>query len=400
VTALRHIAIAGAGIGGLTAALALARVGHRVTVFEQSARLEEAGAGLQLSPNATRILLDLGLGDALRPVVVAPEALEVRAASGRRIVRMPLGRAAEMRYGAPYWMLHRADLQAGLIAAAEVQRDISIQLDSTVEDFAPHPHGLSLRVRRGSQIVSEHAAALIGADGLWSTTRTRIDAQTQPQFRRRAAWRSLLRAAKAPDALREPVVQLWLGHDAHLVHYPVCGGDAINIVAIAADAHEQAGWSGAASAQDLISRFPERNWAAPARTLLHIPQTWARWRLYDMPPLRKWGEGPVTLVGDAAHPMLPFLAQGAAMAIEDAAVLAHCVAELPDDAPAAFRAYEAMRRARVAEVQAAARRNGQIYHLGGAAALVRDVGMRVVGGDRLLRRYDWIYRWCAPGRAR
>jgi salicylate hydroxylase len=396
VSAPRRIVVAGAGIGGLTAALALAVRGHGVTVVEQSARLEEAGAGLQLSPNASRVLVELGLGEALRSVVVAPEALEVRAAgSGRRVVRMPLGPVAELRYGAPYWMLHRADLQAALVSAAQANPQITLAAGGKVEGFAARHDGVTVRSQRGSEPVAYEADALIGADGLWSTIRNRLGNAATPQFRRRTAWRSLVPAADAPAALRDPIVRLWLGPEAHLVHYPVCGGRAINIVAIASDSREQPGWSGEGSAQELMQRFPPSHWCREARALLELPATWSTWRLYDMPPLARWGEGPVTLLGDAAHPMLPFLAQGAALAIEDAAVLADALAQSPD-VPSALRAYEHARRARVARVQAAARRNGTVYHLAGVAALVRDLGMRIIGGDGLLRRYDWIYRWCPP----
>jgi salicylate hydroxylase len=397
VTAARHIAIAGAGIGGLTAALALAARGQRVTVFERSATFDEIGAGLQLSPNATRVLIDLGLGESLKPVVVVPEAVEVRAAaSGKRIVEMPLGRAAEGRYGAPYWLLHRVDLQAALVAAAEARPQIGIGLGAAVDSFAPAADGVTIRARRGARIVAEQAAALIGADGLWSTLRSRLGEHVSPRFRGRAAWRSLLPAAAAPAAWREPVVRLWLGRDAHLVHYPVRGGRAINIVAIAADPREQEGWQGEGAVQELLARFPPQHWCESARALLQLPPSWTTWRLYDMPPLRRWGEGPMTLLGDAAHPMLPYLAQGAAIAIEDAAVLADHVAR-SQDLPSALRAYEQARLARAAKVQRAARRNGEVYHLTGAAAVARNAGMRLIGGDRLLRRYDWIYRWCAPG---
>jgi salicylate hydroxylase len=397
VSASRDVVVAGAGIGGLTTALALAAHGYRVVVFEQSVKLEEAGAGLQLSPNATRVLFDLGLGKLLEPVAVAPQSLLVRSArSGRQIVDMPLGPTAQVRYGAPYWILRRADLQAGLLAAVNANPDISIELGVKVEDFAVHRNGLTIQARRGSDIVEFRAIALIGADGLWSTLRNRFGNGVEPRFRRRTAWRSLVAAADMPEHFRDPIVQLWLGQDAHLVHYPVSGGRAFNIVAIARDSREEAGWSGEGVAQDLISHFSPWNWSGEARSLLKIPANWTTWRLYDMPPLRRWGDGPVTLLGDAAHPMLPFLAQGAGMAIEDAAVLADCLARSPEDVPAALRAYEDARRARVTRVQNAARRNGDIYHKAGPEAFARNLGMRIIGGRRLIDRYGWIYGWRLP----
>lgn len=394
MTTSRNIVVAGAGIGGLTTALALAARGFRVSVFEQANRLEEAGAGIQLSPNATRILRGLGIEELLKPSVVVPEALVVRSgASGRRIVRMPLGVAAEKRHGAPYWMVHRGDLHAALVAAAEANPDITITLRGKVEDYAIHRHGLTVQVRRGTDFAEEHGIALIGADGLWSALRSRVGNRDVPRFRQRTAWRCLIPAADAPAAFREPVVQLWLGRNAHLVHYPVRGGQAINVVAIARDFSEQPGWNGEGSQRDLMSRFSRWAWSRHARNLLKIPAEWRTWSLYDLPPLRHWGEGPVTLLGDAVHPMLPFLAQGASMAIEDAAVVARCLAQSPGDIAAAFRAYEDVRRARTAQVQQASRRNGQIYHKAGAEAFFRNIGMRLIGGRKLIGRYDWIYDW-------
>ena len=394
MTTSRNIVVAGAGIGGLTAALALAARGFRVSVFEQSARLEEAGAGIQLSPNATRVLRDLGVADLLKPSAVVPEALVVRSgASGRRIVRMPLGAAAEKRYGAPYWMVHRGDLHAALVKAAEASPDIAITLGGKIEDYAIHRYGLTVQVRRETDFAEEHGIALIGADGLWSALRARVGNRDAPRFRQRTAWRSLIPAADVPPPFREPVVQLWLGRNAHLVHYPVRGGSMINVVAIARDFREQPGWSGAGSQRDLIARFSRWTWSRHARSLLEFSGAWQTFSLYDMPPLRRWGEGPVTLLGDAAHPMLPFLAQGAAMAIEDAAVLARCLAQAPDTIPAALRAYEEARAARTARVQQASQRNGAIYHKAGAEAFIRNIGMRVFGGRRLIGRYDWIYDW-------
>ena len=394
MTTSRNIVVAGAGIGGLTTALALAARGFRVSVLEQAAVLEEAGAGIQLSPNATRILIDLGLGELLKPVVVAPDALVVRSAgSARPIVTMPLGGIAATRFGAPYWVVHRADLHAALVKAARANPDIEIALRTKVEDFAAHSYGLTILARRGADIIEEYAIALIGADGLWSTLRGRLDDREQPVFRKRTAWRALVPAGNVPHGLREPVVQLWLGRNTHLVHYPVSGGAAINLVAIARNFHEQGGWSGAGSRRDLLARFPPWTWSRRARAILKLPDQWQTWSLYDMPPLRRWGEGPMTLVGDAAHPMLPFLAQGAAMAIEDAAVLADCLARSPGDAPLALRAYEQARRSRTAAVQRAARHNGSIYHRAGAEAFARNLGMRMLGGRRLIGRYAWIYDW-------
>ena len=309
---------------------------------------------------------------------------------------MPLGAIARERFGAPYWVVHRADLHAALVSAAEANPGISIMRGIKVEDYAIHSHGITVRARRSADVVEHDAIALIGADGLWSTLRSRLDDRGQPQFRKRTAWRALVPSAHLPPHLRQLTVQLWLGRNGHLVHYPVSGGSAINLVAIARDFREAPGWNGEGSRRDLLARFPRGTWSTKARDILTIPEKWQAWSLYDLPLLRLWGEGPVTLLGDAAHAMLPFLAQGAAMAIEDAAVLADCLAQAPHDVPAALRNYEAARRPRTLAVQRAARGNDRLYHMAGIVGLVRNLGMRMLGGRQLIGRYAWIYDWRPP----
>jgi salicylate hydroxylase len=391
------VIVAGAGIGGLTAALALARNGFRVIVLEQAERLEDTGAGIQLSPNAARILIDLGLKDRLRSLAVAPTALRVlSAASGHQIVRMPLGESAEQRYGAPYWVMHRGDLQAALAAAAAREFNIAVKLGLRVEDFVTHSNGLTVSARGAGGERDERGIALLAADGLWSAMRGRIGRGGPPRFAGRTAWRGLIPAREVTPEFREPVVHLWLGRDAHLVHYPVKAGQVINAVVITADDWQTLGWSEPASRTDMIARLPAATWAPPARALVGLPEAWLKWALYDRPPIRRWSKGPVALLGDAAHPMLPFLAQGAAMAIEDAAVVAECLARQPDDAVSALKTYCAVRRARTRKVQRAAARNGHIYHLGGTAGWLRDAAMHTMGGDHVLGHYDWIYDWRPP----
>jgi 2-polyprenyl-6-methoxyphenol hydroxylase-like FAD-dependent oxidoreductase len=456
------VLIAGAGIGGLTAALALAKQGLRVTLFDQMEKLEEAGAGIQLSPNAMRILVALGLAERLKRTIVQPSAIRLRSGpSGREIATMRLDSATLDGYGAPYCVIHRADLQKALIEAIADTPQITLTLDAMVDNFVIDPGGVrasvsfrtldslnsviaresgrssnpgcpaftrsrpwptSAAIERAKSETSDFAghdtkngmnrqsrstgldrdgpartdysgAALIGADGLWSRLRALLGDGTAPRFAGRGAFRATIPAAQLSPQDREPIVNLWIGPSGHLVHYPVRAGATVNIVAVCADRWQSPAWSTSAGRDEVLERFPTAGWAPAARQLLAAPERWRKWALYDREPSTSWGRGPVTLLGDAAHPMLPFLAQGAAMAIEDAAVLARELAQSPADCIAALRNYENERRPRTARVQREARRADFRYHLRQPAAFLRDAALRSIGGERLLAQYDWIYRW-------
>jgi salicylate hydroxylase len=389
----RNIIVAGAGIGGLTAALAMAQRGFRVVVLDQAERLEEAGAGIQLSPNATRVLVGLDLEDRLRIDAVAPDAIDIRTSEGQILARIPLGEYAAARYGAPYWVTHRSDLQSALLEAVRGNPDIALKLGTRVEDFVVHGHGVSVGARRGPDIADETGIGLVCADGLWSRLRLRLGHREKPVYRHRVAWRALFPAARAAPDLRTNIVRLWLGYGAHVVHYPVKAGQLINIVAIVDDRWENPSWSEPGAPVEIVARISGRRWADPVGELISMQSRWHKWALYDLPPLRQWGNGPVTLLGDAAHPMLPFLAQGAAMAIEDAATLAASLARTPDDVTGAMRRYETQRRRRSARAQRGARRNSAVYHRGGSEATMRNLYLRMLGGKLLLRNYDWLYAW-------
>jgi salicylate hydroxylase len=265
-----------------------------------------------------------------------------------------------------------------------------LRLGTRVEDFAVHPHGVTVAAREAQGVRDETGVALIGADGLWSSLRARLGDRRPPRFAQRTAWRAVVPASRVTEQVRAPVTGLWLGRDAHLVHYPVKGGREINIVAIVRDDWHEAGWNAPAKGSELGARFA--GFAAAARALIATPERWQKWALFDRAPGRPRTRDPVTLLGDAAHPMLPFLAQGGAMAIEDAAVLTRCLARDEDLSPA-LRAYEQARRHRVTRVQQAARRNSWGYHLSGPLALARNVALGAVGGEKLLHGYDWLYGW-------
>ena len=396
----RTIIVAGAGIGGLTAALSLAARGFRVIVLEKAERLEEAGAGLQLSPNASRILVELGLQSRLTPRAVTPDAINIMSArAGGEIARLPLGEAASLRAGAPYWVVHRADLQSALQAQVNANPDIDLRLGCQFEDVASHAKGLTVVQRRGNARQQELAVALIGADGIWSAVRNHLFPEVQPQFSGLIAWRGTLDATTLPREHTSPRVQLWMGPNAHLVAYPISGARQINVVAIVPGTWNRPGWSAPGDANEIKNAFASSRWPATARMLVGAVDGWRRWALFTLPDIDEWNSGAIALLGDAAHAMLPFAAQGAGMAIEDAAVLAGCLSQSTGEnitgIPAALKRYSGLRRGRVLRVQRAARQQGRIYHLTGPLALARDFVIRAMGPKRMLARQDWIYDWRA-----
>lgn len=390
----RTLAIAGAGIGGLTAALSLNRIGYRIILFERETHLTEAGAGIQLSPNASRILIDLGLEPQLSAKVMTPDAVSlIGARNGREIVRIPLGDKILNQYGAPYWLLHRADLQAALLAKVQTTPGIELRLGWQFEDVSNNADGVTVTQRRGMSRQQSQALALIGADGVWSAVRGQVFPDIRAQFTKRIAWRGMIDAARVPRGFDHRRVQLRMGPDAHLVAYPMAGTGNVNLVAIVNDEWSRPGWSEVGTPGEIAQHFA--SWHDDARAMIAAAAAgWRKWALFEVPG-GAFAKGNVAMLGDAAHAMLPFAAQGAAMAIEDAAVLARCVEAQPDDLAAAFRHYENLRHERVARVQRTSRRNGQIYHLKGASRFARDRTMQLLGGTRLLARQHWIFGWRA-----
>ncbi len=390
------IAVAGAGIGGLTAALALSATGARVAVYDRAPALREAGAGLQLAPNATRVLRRLGLLDRVAAVATRPEGVRIRRGrDGAEVARLDYGVDAERRYGAPFLTVHRADLQAALLDAARTIPTVTIETGTRVTSVAAEGrHRVSLTLESGPSARAVSADGLVGADGLHSQIRS-LMAMTGDDRRlsNTTAWRALVPADAAPEAARHPVTTLWLGAGLHLVHYPVRTGGLVNVVAVV-DQPWTGGspddlWAVPGEASVLRARFAP--WCAEARALVEAAPDWRIWPLVDRAPLPRWSRDTVTLLGDAAHPMLPFLAQGASQAIEDAGALGEAVTRSPGDLAAAFAAYEAARRPKAARVQRESRRQGLVYHLPAPLAFGRDSVMRVLGPARMLGRYDWLY---------
>jgi salicylate hydroxylase len=390
------VVVTGAGIGGLTAALGLAQAGVDVTLFDRAPVLHEVGAGLQLSPNATGALARLGLLDRIRETAVRPDHVRVRRGrDGTDLARLPLGDIAEARFGAPFLVTHRADLQAALLDAARANERVTLMTGHTVERFVEDGDKVAVSLRSGTETRTLMAHGLVGADGLRSRIRSALNPGRHDDriFCGRTAWRALIPAAQAPAASLLPLSNLWLGRKLHMVHYPVRGGALVNVVAIVEDRWRgdtsETLWTVHGDPAELRGKFA--GWAAEARALIEAAPEWRIWPLFDRPPLREWSSGAVTLMGDAAHPMLPFLAQGASQAIEDGWVLGQAVQRRPRLADA-FRLYEQVRRPKADRAQRESRRQGRIYHLGSAGAQLRDAALRLMGQDRMLARFDWLYR--------
>jgi len=385
------VLIAGGGIGGLAAAVALARRGIASHVLEQRAAFQEEGAGIQIGPNGTRILRSLGVADALRPHVAVPEAIRVReGTSGSDLASLPLGRWIAERHGAPYWVAHRSDLHAALLSAARAESLVALSLGFEVVGIATD--GQMVAVASADERAWT-GKALIAADGVWSAVRSLQFDPRAPRFCGKSAARSVFACEAVPDSLRELETNVWLFPGAHVVHYPVANGRELALVAIVDDKHDDKDWSAPIPAQWVQQRLPPC--APPLEDLLTKAQTWKRWTLHTLPVLRTWSRGPVALLGDAAHPVLPFLAQGGVLALEDAAVLANALHRFDTDVPAALTWYGRRRRGRAAHVAAASRQNGRIYHLSGPLAQARNLALRSISPQRLMARYDWLYGWRA-----
>lgn len=381
-----RVLVAGGGIGGLTAALCLAKHGFVVDVFEQSAAFDEIGAGIQLSPNCTRVLRDLGLEPALAANAFLPQMVEFRDwRSGRVISSSPLGAAVVDAYGAAYYHIHRGDLLRVLVDAAKASDNIRLHLDSRVEDLEQTEATVQLTTRHGAF----EADVLVGADGIRSVVRTALWGEQQPRFTGNVAWRALVPAERLPDGMVRPASTAWWGPHKHFVHYYVRGGALVNCVCVV----EKSGWTVESWTEpgdysELKADFS--GWHPDIQTLIDSADrdSLFKWALYDRDPMTRWGRGRVTLLGDACHPTLPFMAQGAAMAIEDGAVLAAALAA-GADVPAALDRYENLRRPRTAGIQNGSRRNASTFHLTGIKAWLRNRAAGAAGQGTMRRLYSY-----------
>lgn len=387
----KPILIAGAGLGGLAAALALARSGFEVELFEARAEPAEAGAGIQISANGMKALRFLGLEDAVAAAGCRPEQLLLRLPhSGRVVARVPLGAAHAARFGAAYVNLHRADLHRILFDAVKQHPSIRVELGARVARTAHAPSSVALELEDG---VRAEGAALIGADGIHSTVREDVAGTDHPTFTGMMAWRAVV-PATAHERERPPESTVWMGRGRHLVHYPIAGGAQINLVGVVERPDwEDEAWTDQGTPAEMRADFP--NWHRSVEELLARVETPWRWALHERRSLSVWSAGRAALLGDACHAMPPFLAQGACMALEDAVVLARRMAAQPGDLTHALRDYAEARRERTAKVQAASWANAWRFHLKGS--LTRFCVYGAVGlHDRLRpgrmgRMFDWVY---------
>ena len=387
---MNKILIAGGGVGGLAAALACSRAGATVALFERAGEFSEVGAGIQLGPNVTKVLYAWGLQDALARVIALPQRLQVcSATTGAELGVLRLGEVMLARYGSPYATIHRADLHALLLAALKGS-SVQLNLHCEVGGFVQDRDGVTLQLANGHQVSAD---VLVGADGISSRVRQQLLQDGAPGATGHLAYRALVPQSSLPEGLRSQQITVWLGPRLHIVQYPVRGGDWLNVVVIVegctadtdADADE---WNQRASAVALRRQLITA--CAPLQDLIQAIDQWRLWRLCVRPPMRsahEHAQGRVALLGDAAHPMLPYLAQGAGMAIEDAFELARALLSSAD--PAALSQYAAKRWQRNARVQVRALRNGRIFHASGPLRWARDAAMKLLGESLL--DMPWLY---------
>lgn len=389
-----QLLLAGGGIGGLAAALAATHAGWDVRLFERAAAFSEVGAGIQLGPNSVRCLQAWGLQKAFQAVAAFPDRLQVRSATtGQALAEMALGAAAVARYGAAYGTVHRADLHGLLREALLRRRSVQLHSGVAIERFAEANDVVRVRTANGREIEGD---ALVGADGLWSTVRAQMLADGPPRFSGHLAYRALVPQGGLPKRLRTSQVTAWLGPRLHAVQYPVRRGEMQNLVVIVQGAapDELQSWDHSANAADLTAALAGTCSALQDAigAVAHSRGHWRLWPLCDRPPVSgpaDMSRGLVALLGDAAHPMRPYLAQGAGMAIEDAAELQRALAMHDLEIPLRLRRYALNRWQRNARVQARSVRNGQIFHATGLVRIGRDAALRLLG-ERLLD-VPWLY---------
>ncbi len=380
----------------MTAALFLERAGFRVLLFEKSPKPATTGTGIQISPNAYKVLAELGLSRSLNTVGFVPNSIDIGCGlTGAPLIRFDLGETCLQRYGAPYTTIHRVDLAHILQTACEDREDIDIHRGSQVADLAAHANGLTLLCESQHQTTEEYVvSAVIGADGAWSTLRKYVHDSETPQFTGQIAWRALIDIESTNPALSRTSTGLWLGPNTHLVHYPVRAGNLLNVVAITPwtkDYAPRRGWLTQSALDDRTSVFED--WLPHLHELVGTRADWGGWPIFASTKAGKFANGPLCLIGDAAHAMVPYAAQGGACAIEDAYVLASQCNGSGDDLAAAFDQFEKSRRPRVQKIMRLSDNNRRIYHMKPPYRQFRDMIMNLSPQTGIQKRMDWMYGW-------
>ncbi len=353
------IIVAGAGLGGLTLANCLAREGYEICVLEQADALGEVGAGVQISANGARVLHDLGLEEALHEVAFTPERGEIRHwQTGDVLATRPLGNTSVEKFGFPYYHLHRADFHGVLSAAVEKAPNVSVRLSQKIETVTQTSSSVAVTTESGDEFSGD---VLIGCDGIHSAVRDALFGPDKPRFTGCVAWRATLPTSRLPEGHVRPVASNWIGKGGHFVHYYLRRGALVNCVGVMEqDRWAAESWSAEGAQAAFMNDFTD--WHEDLKLLIRNAETCFRWGLFDRDPMPQWSQGRVTLLGDACHAMLPFMAQGAVMAIEDAYTVTQCLAARPDDIPGALKRYETLRRDRTAQVQQMSRANIEFFH--------------------------------------
>ena len=387
-----RVLIAGAGIGGLTAALALQKRGYQVQVCEQAAQLREVGAGLQLSPNALRALYRLGLEQALGALASEPAGKEIRLwSTGQTWKLFDLGTTSVAKYGYPYYMMYRPDLHQVLADAVRAMDPGAIMLGAQCVGYEQDGEKVALKLADGRTLEGD---ILIGADGVHSKIRSQLIGSGQPAFSGCRAWRGVIPMERLPQHLRRKVGTNWVGPGAHVIHYPLHGGELMNFVGIVErDDWQVESWTQQGTHEECHTDFA--GWHDDVHELIRHVDVPFKWALMAREPLQHWSSGRVTLLGDACHPTLPFLAQGAVMAVEDGYIFARCLEKYETDLPLALKKYEAARIERTNAIVLKSTENGKRFHnpalasAEGAAAYVD----REWAEPKVIERYDWLFRY-------
>ena len=387
-----QLIVAGGGIGGLAAAFVLARSGHSVTVLEQSAAFGEIGAGIQLGPNIFKMFEYLGLAQAVHQLAFYPAGLAMNdVRTGEQVVRVPLGETARAAYGFPYGVIYRADLHQVFLDACKALPNVTLRTASKVESYRQDAAGVHVKIAGGEELAGD---ALIGADGLWSRVRELVVGDGKPRVSGHIAYRAVLKRDQVPAHLWSDDVLLWGGEKTHLVHYPLRRGELFNLVAVFHSNKYDEGWNTFGDTAELNERFAQ---AVPqVRELLGKIETWKMWVLCDREPVKNWTDRRVTLLGDAAHPMLQYLAQGAGQAIEDAVVLGEALRFTGNDIEQAFQRYQQARYLRAGRVQLTARFYGDIYHASGVTRELRNQLFQSGTESAGFAGLKWMYQGIDP----